>query len=119
MGYFMDNTEKLLRAFIEASGYEIEEIFKNPQVENMIPEMGGPSCWKLLPDDYKVTKNSKGHPVGFLANHDGLGNVTINLPPTDFDFVLDFLDMLSFPSHCVDREDERSKVVDIVKWWKG
>jgi len=42
----MNNTDKLLRAFIEASGYEVEEIF----------EQKIPSGQIIVPHDYKVTK---------------------------------------------------------------
>lgn len=44
----MNNTEKLLRAFIEASGYDIEET----------EEMKIPSGQILIPAEYKVTKKS-------------------------------------------------------------
>jgi len=43
----MDNTEKLLRAFIKAQGYEIEET-----LEQRIT----PNGQILIPHDYKVTK---------------------------------------------------------------
>jgi len=42
----MDNTEKLLRAFIETQGYDIEEIY----------EESLPSGQITIPHDYKVIK---------------------------------------------------------------
>ena len=45
----MNNTDKLLRAFIEASGYEIEETIGNPTSND-------PKIQFYLNFDYKVTK---------------------------------------------------------------
>ena len=58
----MNNTEKLLRAFIEASGYEVEEIVTTsvfgsaevPTKEEFISGMCGPTIVEAI--DYRVTK---------------------------------------------------------------
>lgn len=56
----MNNTDRLLRAFIEASGYEIEEI---PKTDTVIDFKGGidwlgyyPTSKTVTTIDYKVTK---------------------------------------------------------------
>ena len=50
----MNNTDKLLRAFIEASGYEIEETIGNPTSND-------PKSQFYLNFDYKVTKKASSY----------------------------------------------------------
>jgi len=59
----MDNTHKLLEAFIKASGYEIEEI--PVKYEDVDPEMKGLAGGnEVLRVDYKVTKKKAGLKCG-------------------------------------------------------
>ena len=52
----MDNTMKLLTAFIEASGYDVEEITKSVEMpDKSRPEVGSTFISKKVVD-YKVTK---------------------------------------------------------------
>lgn len=48
----MNDTEKLLRDFIEASGYEVTEIH-NLEPDEFVIKQG----FRAVPDDYKVTKS--------------------------------------------------------------
>lgn len=47
----MTNEIKLLRAFIEASGFDVEEVFDTKPDQRMID-----AGWAATPDSYKVTK---------------------------------------------------------------
>lgn len=55
----MSNTDKLLRAFIEASGYEVEEV----KVPCMPVESDGILFGQDYKIDYKVTKKNKELPL--------------------------------------------------------
>jgi len=79
----MCNCEKLLRAFIEAQGYEVEERYdiyvsgvyiKTQDVKEQ--EVKGNQFAIINKPNYKVTKKVKDNPVGFLFDHDGKGIVT-------------------------------------------
>lgn len=50
----MNNTEKLLRAFIEASGYEVEEVLVNPRPLVCNDKPTNRMTYDYI--DYKVTK---------------------------------------------------------------
>ncbi len=52
----MNNTEKLLRAFIEASGYEVEEVLVNPRPLVCNDKPTNRMTYDYI--DYKVTKRS-------------------------------------------------------------
>lgn len=70
----MNNTEKLLRAFIEASGYEIEEVKAEGECYvqgHTNPATGVPRIHKLpatITTDYKVTKK-KSFPLDGNVNN--------------------------------------------------
>jgi len=53
----MDNTEKIIRAWLKCEGYEIEEIF----------EQKIPSGQILIPHDYKVIKKQEGEEAYSMA----------------------------------------------------
>ena len=76
----MNNTDKLLRAFIEASGFEVKEVSREVTSRGC----GSGGFWhkeELVVDDYRVTKKSPYVPitaqskewacvVGYLLAHD-------------------------------------------------
>lgn len=75
-GCVMDNTIKLLTAFIEASGYDIEEVTESVEVpDKSRPEVGVTFTSKKV-IDYKVTKKVNpldvmfdGFPLKILVNN--------------------------------------------------
>lgn len=82
----MDNTEKLLRAFIEASGYEIEQV-------NIVEDAQGfPGISKLV-NDYKVTKKHES-PFPWMDTDSPAWSAIVK-------FVLDRKDIIESGNHAV------------------
>jgi len=86
----MSDSKKLLRAFIKASGYEVEEVVK---IERC-PRIDGPHSWieDIEHVDYKVTKKTYIKQDNYLY--------TIGLSTIEVDYVGD-----KFPFNRMDPND--------------
>lgn len=60
----MDNTEKLLKAFIEAMGYEITAITSASDADVLEMKLNG---FDIVYDDYKVTKKIQPLPDDWIV----------------------------------------------------